>query len=65
MTTADTMARLLAEADDYEADTIEAVAHRAGILWDCQPNSDHPHLWTNREEDAACTHCGRQREEVT
>lgn len=62
MTTVDLTA-LYDAAEDGEADALDAVLKRAGLLWDCygtDPDAMWAH-WTNPAENAVCDNCGLPR----
>lgn len=51
--------RLYAVADDIEADMLEGLAVKAGILWKCgDPDADDRCGWVNFPSDAVCGGCG-------
>ena len=56
----DVLGRLFDEADDYELATLDSLAIRAGLIWQCP--GDH---WNNREGEQNCGSCGKGRDELT
>lgn len=48
----DEIARMYKVANDYEADLLDELRERAGILWVCRC------LWRNHESEARCGGCG-------
>lgn len=52
------LARLFNAADDNEADVIEQVAIKAGLLWRCP---DEGCRYNNDEQDKVCGSCGKKR----
>lgn len=58
---ADQIGRMLAEADDHEHATVQALAIRAGLRWRCACG------WINPTSDTSvspCDGCGRDRDEL-
>ena len=47
-------------AEDWEADVLDALRRRAGLVWECEGDGQRP-CWTNLATATACEHCGRAR----
>lgn len=56
--THDPFIALYAVANDYEAQTLDALRERAGLTW------EHEGCWTNEASDTTCGRCGDPRSEV-
>ena len=58
----DDVTRMYAVADDYEADQLDELRRRAGLIWECDGgNPDQFSHWTNPEVADRCERCGRPR----
>ena len=51
----DELGRLYDVATDDEADTLDALRERAGLIWACP---SEPCQWRNQEYESTCGQCG-------
>lgn len=56
----DITGELYAVADDHEADVLDSLRRRAGMVWDCLGCR-----WCNVASDDTCEQCGAVREQET
>ncbi len=56
----DELTRLYEVADDFEADVLDGLRHKAGLIWTCDgPHADgQPGRWT-QPTGTPCEWCGR------
>lgn len=55
----DRLDRLYEVADDYQADVLDELSHKAGLVWTCRR---HDPPWTNQAGEP-CEKCGQGEKE--